>query len=191
MIVNRFGGPEVLTPTRLLDPVPGDGEVVVRHRAIGVNFVDTQHRTGSPYPVELPLVPGIEASGVVEGLGPGVEGVALGDRVAYAGPMAGVYAEAAFVLTHRVHSPTTGDRALVHAAAGGVGSLIVQFLVERGVRVFGTASSDDKLDYLRELRVHLALSSRHDDLATRIREQAPEGVDAVFDSIGRSTFEAT
>src|SRR5215207_9570331 len=86
-------GTEVLRTVRIAVPTSGPGQVLVRHEAIGVNFVDTQHRAGAPYPVELPLIPGIEAAGQVDGVGADVDGIREGDRVAYAGPMVGVYAE--------------------------------------------------------------------------------------------------
>jgi NADPH:quinone reductase len=90
MRIDMHGGTEVLRTVQVPTPAPGPGQVLVRHEAIGVNFVDTQHRAGAPYPVELPLIPGIEAAGRVEGVGAGVEGIREGDRVAYAGPMVGV-----------------------------------------------------------------------------------------------------
>jgi NADPH:quinone reductase len=95
--VDVHGGPEVLRPVTVPVPKPGPGEVLVRHEAIGVNFVDAQHRAGSPYPVHLPLVPGIEAAGSVIEVGQGVETFSRGDRVAYAGPMVGAYSEVSTV----------------------------------------------------------------------------------------------
>ena len=95
--VDVHGGPEVLRCVQVAAPTPGPGQVLVRHEAIGVNCVDTQHSAGAPYPVELPLIPGIEVAGQVVGVGAGVDGIGEGDRVAYAGPMVGVYAELAAV----------------------------------------------------------------------------------------------
>ncbi|HSL57204.1 MAG TPA: alcohol dehydrogenase catalytic domain-containing protein, partial [Acidimicrobiales bacterium] len=97
MQVRGFGGPEVLEVVELPEPTPGLGEVLVDHDHVGVNFVDTQHRAGTPYRVELPLVVGIEAAGRVAAVGAGVTGFAVGDRVAYGGIMPGVYAERAAV----------------------------------------------------------------------------------------------
>jgi NADPH2:quinone reductase len=97
MVVEQFGGPEVLTPRVVDEPIAIPEHVVVQHEFIGVNYVDTQHRAGRPYPVELPLIVGIEAAGVVAEVGEGVTGVAVGDRVAYGGVMPGVYAEWASV----------------------------------------------------------------------------------------------
>jgi NADPH:quinone reductase len=95
--IDVHGGPEVLRPVEVAQPAPGLGQVLVHHEVIGVNYVDTQHRAGAPYPVQLPLIPGIEAAGRVAGVGPGVHRFREGDRVAYAGPMVGVYAQSAVV----------------------------------------------------------------------------------------------
>jgi NADPH2:quinone reductase len=190
--IDAHGGSEVLCPVELAEPSPEPGEVLVRHEVIGVNYVDTQHRAGAPYSVQLPLIPGIEAAGHVAGVGPGVDRLREGDRVAYAGPMVGVYAELAAVpqdvlvpvpdqlpsraaaavllqgmtahaMTHDVHQGSAGEWALVHAAAGGTGSLLVQFLIQ----------------------------SRRVDLVEAVRAIAPGGVDVVFDSVGRASFEAS
>lgn len=218
--VDVHGGPEVLHAVEVTAPTPGPGRVLVRHEAIGVNFVDTQHRAGAPYPVELPLIPGIEAAGQVVGVGPGVDGTRVGDRVAYAGPMAGVYAElaavpqevlvpvpdgvtsqaaaavllqgmTAHVMAHEVHHVSSGGWALVHAAAGGTGSLLVQFLLHQGVRVLATTSSPQKAEYLRGLGVEQVINHRDVDLVEGVRGIVPGGVDVVFDSVGRATFEAS
>jgi len=218
--VDVHGGPEVLRPVTVPEPTPGPGEVVVRHEAIGVNFVDAQHRAGSPYPVHLPLVPGIEAAGNVVEIGEGVQRCRPGDRVAYAGPMVGAYAElatvpeelvvglptgisassaaavllqgmTAHVVTHDVYTPVAGQSGLVHAGAGGTGWLIVQFLMAAGVRVIATASSDEKADALRSLGVADVIVSRRSDVAEAVRRLVPGGVDVVFDSVGRATFETS
>jgi NADPH:quinone reductase len=194
--------------------------VLVRHEVIGVNYVDTQHRAGAPYPVHLPLIPGIEAAGQVTGVGAGVDGLREGDRVAYAGPMVGVYAEVAavpqavlvpipdqlpskvaaavllqgmtaHVMTHDVHHGSAGQWALVHAAAGGTGSLLVQFLLQQGVQVLASASSPQKAQYLRSLGVEQVINHRHADLVEAVRGIVAGGVDVVFDSVGRATFEAS
>src|SRR5689334_13018215 len=100
--VTVCGGPDVLRPVELPQPEPGSGEALIQHAAIGVNFVDTQHRAGTPFAISLPLIPGIEAAGVVAAVGPGVADVQVGDRVAYAGIMPGVYAEYAAVPAERL-----------------------------------------------------------------------------------------
>jgi NADPH:quinone reductase len=218
--IDVHGGPEVLRAVQVAAPDLGPGQVLVRHEAIGVNFVDTQHRAGAPYPVQLPLIPGIEAAGQVVGVGAAVEELREGDRVAYAGPMVGVYAEVAavpqevlvpvpdqlssevaaavllqgmtaHVMCHDVHQGSAGEWALVHAAAGGTGSLLVQFLLRQGVRVLASASSTQKAQYLRSLGVEQVIDHRHADLVEAVRGVVAGGVDVVFDSVGRATFEAS
>jgi NADPH:quinone reductase len=218
--IDAHGGPEVLAVVELAEPVPGPGEVLVRHEAIGVNYVDTQHRAGAPYPVELPLIPGIEAAGQVVATGPDAGFPREGDRVAYAGPMVGVYAElaavpvdvlvpvpdeltskaaaavllqgmTAHVMTHDVHHGSPGESALVHAAAGGTGSLLVQFLIQQGVTVLASTSSEEKAEYLRGIGVEHVINHRQSELVEAVRGIVPGGVDVVFDSVGRSTFEAS
>ena len=218
--VDVHGGTEVLRRVQVAAPIPGPGQVLVRHEAVAVNFVDTQHRAGVPYPVELPLIPGIEAAGQVVGVGAGVEGIREGDRVAYAGPMVGVYAElaavpqevlvpvpdeitsqtaaavllqgmTAHVMTHDVHHGSSGEWALVHAAAGGTGSLLVQYLLQQDVRVLASTSSPQKADYLRELGVEHVINHRDGDLVDGVHGIVAGGVDVVFDSVGRTTFEAS
>jgi len=218
--IDVHGGTEVLRTVQVATPTPGPGQVLVRHEAIGVNFVDTQHRAGAPYPVELPLIPGIEAAGYVDGVGAGVEGIREGDRVAYAGPMVGVYAEraavpqevlvpvpdeitsqtaaavllqgmTAHVMTHDVHHGSSGEWAMVHAAAGGTGSLLVQFLLHQGVRVLASTSSPQKAKYLRGLGVEHVINHRDIDLVEAVHGIVAGGVDVVFDSVGRATFEAS
>jgi NADPH2:quinone reductase len=220
VMIDVHGGTEVLRTVQVATPTPGPGQVLVRHEAIGVNFVDTQHRAGAPYPVELPLIPGIEAAGQVDGVGAGVEGIREGDRVAYAGPMVGVYAElaavpqevlvpvpdeitsqtaaavllqgmTAHVMTHDVHRGSSGEWALVHAAAGGTGSLLVQFLLRQDVRVLASTSSPQKAEYLRDLGVEHVINHRDIDLVEGVRSIVAGGVDVVFDSVGRATFEAS
>jgi NADPH:quinone reductase len=218
--IDTHGGPEVLRAVEVVAPDPLPGGVLVRHEVIGVNDVDTQHRAGVPYPVQLPLIPGIEAAGKVVGVGAGVEEFRVGDRVAYAGPMVGVYAEVAavpaevlvpipkelsfktaasvllqgmtaHVMTHDVHQGSAGEWVLVHAAAGGTGSLLVQFLLHQGVQVLASASSAQKAAYLRGLGVEHVINHRHADLVETVRAIVPGGVDVVFDSVGRASFEAS
>jgi NADPH:quinone reductase len=218
--IDVHGGPEVLRPVEMATPELGPTDVLVRHEWIGVNYVDTQHRAGRPYPVTLPLIPGIEAAGTVGAVGAAVRSFRLGDRVAYAGPMVGVYADQAAVpedvavpvpgtlstrdaaavllqgmtahmVTHDVHAGSSSETALVHAAAGGTGSLVVQFLVQQGTTVVGTASSTEKARFVRSVGARHVLDSRRPDLADAVRALVPGGVDVVYDSVGRATFEST
>jgi NADPH2:quinone reductase len=216
IVVRALGGPEVLTLDSAPVPRPGPGEVLVRLHAIGVNFSDTERRRGVYDPPQLPWIPGNEAAGVVEEAGPGVEQEWLGRRVAFWAPRtSGTYAEYACVtaaalftlvdglefpvaaalpaqgltaygLSHVATTLAPGQTALVHAAAGGVGVLLVQLLQGRGVRVFGTASSEGKLSLVRELgAVPLPYGP---DLPALVRAaNGGHGVDAVFDSVGRAT----
>ena len=216
IIVRALGSPDVLTLGSTEIPQPGPGEVLVRLQAIGVNFSDTERRRGAYDPPELPWIPGNEGSGVVEAVGAGVEPEWRGRRVAFWAPRtSGTYAEYACVLavalfdlmdgldssvaaalpvqgltayglSHVATSLAPGQTALVHAAAGGVGALLVQLLQGRGVRVFGTASSSAKLAFVHELgAVPLPYGTA---LPEHVRAATGgHGVDAVFDSVGRAT----
>jgi NADPH:quinone reductase len=178
--VSRHGGPAELQPVQLADPVAGPGEVLVRNRWIGVNYVDLQHREGQPYPVGLPLVPGTEAAGVVLAAGPGAPAELLGARVAHFGHLAGVYAEltavpaafvvplpedtpldtaaavamsgsTAYVLTREACDLKPGDVVVVQAAAGATGGAVVQLAVAAGAEVIAIASSAAKVAAAKDL----------------------------------------
>jgi NADPH2:quinone reductase len=216
IIAHALGDPDVLTLGSKELPRPGPGEVLVRLHAIGVNFSDTERRRGAYDPPTLPWIPGNEAAGLVEDVGSGVEPEWIGHRVAFWAPRtSGTYAEyacapavalfdlvdglefpiaatlpaqglTAYGLSHAATSLAHGQAALVHAAAGGVGALLVQLLRNRGVRVFGTASSPAKLEFVRDLgAVPLPYGP---DLPALLRAANDgQGVDAVFDSVGRAT----
>ncbi len=217
--VRAVGGPEQLVPAEVEVGDPGPGFARVRLVRIGVNFIDTYHRTGL-YPLPLPFVPGVEAAGVVEQVGPGVGEVAVGDRVAFA-LVPGSYAErclaparqllripdplsfdlaaasllqgmTAHYLTHGVRAPRPGDTALVHAAAGGTGGLLIQCLAAAGVRVIGTCSSDAKAALARAAGAEEVVRYDREDFRERARAfSGGAGVDVVYDSVGRSTFEGS
>jgi NADPH:quinone reductase len=216
--IERTGGPEVLEAVDLPTPSPGAGEVLVRHRAIGLNFIDTYQRTGL-YPTALPAILGREIAGEVEAVGPGVIGFRPGDRVA-SGSAAGGYAEASVQPAHRlVRLPETidfetaaasllkgmtaemlirlwpvrsGDTVLVHAAAGGVGLILVQWLAHLGVRVIGAVGSPEKADLARRHGCAEVLLYREVDVAARVRElTGGEGVRVAYDSVGKDTVEAS
>jgi NADPH2:quinone reductase len=191
----------------------------VRNEAIGVNFVDTQHRAGLNYPVTLRLIPGIESIGIVEAIGPEVTKFMVGARVGNAGFMGGVYAEYSIVPEARlVPIPTTvdpqeavasllqgmtahflildaypvreGETILVHAAASGVGLFLIQMAKQRGVTVIGTVSTTEKAQVAREAGAdHLILSTSTDFESETMRHTDGQGVHAVYDSVGRTTFE--
>ncbi|HVS32221.1 MAG TPA: quinone oxidoreductase [Thermoanaerobaculia bacterium] len=214
--VNTPGGPDVLHYAELDKPSPGDGEALVRLEAIGVNYLDVYHRSGL-YKMPMPFTPGSEGAGVVESAGNGVTGVGPGDRVAYA-MVPGAYAEYAVVpaarlvpipagidgrtaaaavlqgmTAHYLVSSTwplkSGQSALVHAAAGGVGGLLVQMAKARGARVFATASTP-KLEMVRALGADVVIDYTTADFETEvISGTGGKGVDVVYDSVGRTTFD--
>lgn len=214
------GGPEVIQWREVDLPAPGPGEVLVRHEAVGLNFIDTYFRTGH-YPSKLPAGLGMEAAGVVEAVGPDVAALAVGDRVGSIGPGLGAYATAVVAkadtlyrvpegidsrtaaavllkgattefLAERVVRPQAGDWVLVHAAAGGVGLLLVQWLTALGVRVIGTASSDAKLQMAREAGAELALPSDAADLADQVRAATDgKGVRVSYDGVGADTWKTS
>lgn len=218
--VSATGGPEVLQFVDLPAPVPGRGEVLLRIEAIGVNFIDVYHRTGL-YKVDLPFTPGAEAAGVVADVGEGVTRFARGQRVAWGGGMHGAYAEFAVVPESRLvavpegvdsrlaaavtlqgmtaHYLATstcplqqGDTILVHAAAGGVGGLLIQIAKARGARVFGTVSIEEKAVIAREAGAdEVILYTKTNFEEEVLRLTGGEGVRAVYDSVGRTTFLAS
>lgn len=217
---HEHGGPEVLRLEEVPLPEPGKGEARVRVRFAGVNFIDVYRRTGL-YPVPgLPAVPGAEASGVVETVGPGVTEVAEGDRVAF-WDAPGAYAEAvvhraerllalpedvefqagaalplqgmtAHYLTHTIRPLGPGDTVLIHAAAGGVGLLAVQMAKRAGARVIGTCSTEEKAERARSAGADPVIRYTEEDFVERARElTGGEGVDLAIDGVGRATFEGS
>jgi len=217
--VEHTGGPEVLQLVRTPRGDPGPGEARVRVAAAGVNFIDVYFRTGL-YPRPLPFVPGLEGAGRVVAVGPGTSGVAPGDRVAWAtapGSYAGelvapvsalvpvpdavddeqaaaamLQGMTAHYLSHGVRRTVAGDTALVHAAAGGTGLLLVQMLAAAGARVIGTCSSPAKEALAREAGADAVVRYDECDFAEAVREHtAGRGVDVVYDSVGRDTFEGS
>ncbi|MGQ0838540.1 quinone oxidoreductase family protein [Actinokineospora sp.] len=219
VLVSELGGPDVLTHTDVEPREPGPGEVLVRVAAAGVNFIDTYHRTGL-YPLPLPVVLGLEGAGTVEALGADVTDVAVGDRVAWADAL-GSYAEYAVVkassavpvpdgvsdetaaaamlqgltahyLVTSTYPVAVGDTVLVHAAAGGVGLLLVQLAKAHGARVLGTVSTVDKERLARAAGADEVIRYTEQDFAARTRElTGGAGVAAVYDGVGRTTFDAS
>lgn len=218
--VLEHGGPEVLRPTELDDPAPGEGELLVRVAAAGVNFIDTYKRSGL-YPTPTPFIPGEEGAGTVVAAGAGVTGFALGDRVAWTGAL-GSYAQLATVpaaiaiavpaeldnqlaaatllqgmtahyLTTASYHVQPGDTVLVHAAAGGTGLLVTQLAKARGGRVIGTVSTAAKEELARAAGADEVIRyTEVDDLAGRVRElTGGDGVAAVYDGVGAATFDAS
>jgi NADPH2:quinone reductase len=215
--VDTFGGPEVLRLVDLPDPTPGASQLLVRVEAAGVNFIDVYHRSGL-YPNPLPVIPGMEGAGIVEAVGPDTSGFRRGDRIAWSSVL-GSYADhlllpvARAVLVPRgVETRTAaalmlqgmtaqylvtatfplkaGHTCLVHAAAGGVGLLLVQMARQRGARVFGTVSTEEKAALARRAGAdEVILYTREDFLEAVKRLTGSAGVDVVYDSVGKTTFE--
>lgn len=215
--IHAPGGPEVLCCDQVPLPEPAPGEVLLRHIALGVNFIDTYHRSGL-YPLPaLPHALGVEGVGVVEVLGRGVDGLLPGDRVAYAGGAPGAYAEyravpadrlvpvpedlddarAAAVLlrgmtveylVQRCARVEAGMPVLVHAAAGGVGLLLCQWLVHLGAEVIGTVGSQAKALLAQKNGCTHTIVYRREDFVARVRTLTHgKGVPVVFDSVGKAT----
>jgi NADPH:quinone reductase len=221
IVVSRLGGPEVLEWSRKDPGEPGPGQVLVRHTAVGLNFIDVYHRTGL-YPLELPFTPGVEAAGVVERVGAGVHDLEPGDRVAYLlnGPL-GSYCESRVLprdrlfelpdaiddatgaaimlkgctveyLVRRTFPVKQGDWTLVHAAAGGVGLLMCQWLAALGAHVIGTVGSEEKAELVRANGCEHPILYRSEDVAARVNEITNgRGVDVAYDSVGKDTFEGS
>jgi NADPH2:quinone reductase len=217
---HSFGGPEVLCYETVELGEPGPGEVRIRHTAIGLNLIDTYHRSGL-YPLELPSGLGSEAAGVVEELGPGVESLRVGDRVAYTGRPAIAYSQArnwpadravlipedisdeqaaavllkgltAWYLLRRSYPVKSGDTVLLYAAAGGVGSLLSQWASHLGVTVIGIVSTEAKAELAsRQGCAHVLLTAEK-DIPARVRAlDGGEGVADVYVSVGKDTFFAS
>ena len=214
--ISTTGGPEVLEYVEVERPTPREGEALVRIEAVGVNFIDVYHRTGL-YKLNLPLIPGSEAAGIVEEVGANVSDVKRGDRVAYA-MVPGAYAQYAVapvaqlvpipdgidtrtaaaatlqgMTAHYLCASTfplrEGHTALIHAAAGGVGGILVQMAKQRGARVFGTASTS-KLDIVRGDGADAAIDYTKSDFEAEVmRLTGNKGVDVVYDSVGKTTFD--
>ncbi|MBP5858357.1 SRPBCC family protein [Marivibrio halodurans] len=219
MVMTAHGGPEVLERQTVEVPAPGPGEVRLRHTAIGLNFIDVYCRTGYFRLVDPPGILGMEAAGVVTDVGPGVHGLGEGDRVGYACPPPGAYAErrtmaadllvplpddipdetaaagllkgmtAAFLL-HDVHRVTEGDTILVHAAAGGVGTLLCQWGRRLGATVIGTAGGPEKTRRARENGCAFPIDTTRQDFVAAVRDITDgRGCDVVYDAVGRDTIE--
>lgn len=219
-VIERTGGPEVIGWSDVELAQPGPGEVRMRNTAVGLNYIDTYHRSGV-YSVQLPSGLGSEAAGVVEEVGQGVSGLRPGDRVATFGPARGAYATArnlpavellhlpddvddrtaaavllkgctAEFLAERCARVEAGSTVLVWAAAGGVGQLLVGWLKAIGATVIGVAGTDEKAERVRELGADHVLLYRREDVAARVREiTGGAGVDTAFDSVGAATWEVS
>ena len=218
IIMHQTGGPEVLRWEAYDPGPPQEGEALVRHEAVGLNFIDVYHRTGL-YPVgDLPAIPGMEGAGRVEAVGPGVSEVAVGDRVAYAGLPPGAYAVRRRIPAHRLvklpedvpsvqaaammlqgmtaryllkgcATVRPGSVILLHAAAGGVGLIASQWAKALGARIIGTVGTPAKADLARAHGCDHTILYGQENFVDRVRELTDgRGVDVVYDSVGQATF---
>jgi NADPH2:quinone reductase len=218
--IHEHGGPDVLKWEDMDIGDPGDGEVHIRHTAVGLNFIDCYQRSGL-YPMDLPLTLGTEAAGVIVAVGPGVEGLAVGQRVAYAGGQMGSYAEeriinagvlvpmpdtiedqtaaammlkgmTAHMLLVKCYPVSAGDTILVHAAAGGVGTILCQWAKHLGATVIGTVGSDAKAEIAKAHGCDHVINYSTEFFTDRVREiTGGAGVPVVYDSVGKDTFEGS
>jgi NADPH2:quinone reductase len=218
IIMQQTGGPEVLRWEPFDPGAPQEGEAIVRHEAVGLNFIDVYHRTGL-YPIgDLPAIPGMEGAGRVEAVGPGVTDIAEGDRVAYAGLPPGAYAERRRIPAHRlVKLPAAittrqaaammlqgmtaryllkgcttiqpGDIILLHAAAGGVGLIASQWAKHLGASVIGTVGTPEKAELAQAHGCEHTILYGEENFVDRVRDLTDgRGVDVVYDSVGQATF---
>ena len=217
---SETGGPEVLKSIERDVPQPQAGEVRVKHTAIGLNFIDTYHRTGL-YPVALPCIPGLEAAGIIDKIGDGVVGFKRGDRVAYGRGPRGAYTEArtiravecvklpdevnddlaaacmlkgmtAWFLLHQTFPVKKGDTVLIHAAAGGVGLILCQWAKKLGARVIGTVGSEHKASLARQHGCDEVIFYKRESIAERMQILTHgQGAEVVYDSVGKDTFIAS
>ena len=215
--IHQTGGPEVLKWEEVSVGDPAPGEARVHHEAVGLNFIDTYHRSGL-YPMPLPMGLGMEGAGVVEAVGSGVSDIKPGDRVAYAGGPIGAYSQVRCLPAHRLlklpesidfktgaammlqgltsayllrrtYRVQPGDAVLIHAAAGGVGLIACQWAKALGATVIGTVSTEAKAELARQHGCDHIIFYAREDVAQRVRElTGGEGVPVVYDGVGKDTF---
>jgi len=218
--IHTTGGPEVLSWAAVDVPAPGPGEALVRHTSIGVNFIDTYHRSGL-YHVALPATLGMEAAGVVEAVGEDVSDLTVGQRVVYGGGPIGAYAEARVMPAHRLvplpdgigdetaaavmlkgmtaqyllrqtHVVQPGETVLIHAAAGGVGVIASRWAKHLGATVIGTVGDDEKAELARSLGCDHVIVYTREDFAARVKAiTGGKGVAVVYDGVGKTTWEGS
>lgn len=214
--VHSVGGPEVLKISDVVLGNPGPGEALIRQTAIGVNYIDIYHRAGL-YPQPMPFIPGMEGAGVVEAVGPDVSNLKIGDRVAYAG-LIGAYTErrlapanrlislpdfisdevaaavmlkglTAQALLRQVHKVGPGETILIHAAAGGLGTILCQWAAHLGATVIGTVSSEAKAARAKASGCHHVIIYTQENFVERVAElTGGRKVSVVYDSVGKTTF---
>lgn len=218
--IHQTGGPEVMKWEDVDVPAPGPGEAQIRHTAVGLNYIDTYHRSGL-YPMQLPVVIGSEGAGVVTAVGPGVSEVKVGDRVAYGNAPIGSYSElrnipagrlvkvpdgisdqqaasmmlkgmTAQYLVRRTYPVKKGDTILVHAAAGGVGLILVQWGKALGATIIGTVGSAEKAKIAKDHGADHVINYREQKFAEEVRKiTGGKGVPVVYDGVGKDTFDGS
>ena len=218
VIISKNGGPEVLELKDIKLDDPKSGEVLIKNEAIGLNYIDTYHRSGL-YPVQLPSKIGMEGAGIIEKIGPGVESFKIGDRVAYASMPIGSYSShrifpikklikvpneielknvvtlmtkgfTVFYLLHKTYPVKIGENILFHAAAGGVGQIFCQWAKSLGCKVIGTVGSDEKIKIAKENGCDHVINYSKENFAEKVKEITNgEGVPVVYDGVGKKTFD--
>ena len=216
--IKKNGGPEVLDIEEITLRKPVKDEVLIEHAAIGLNYIDTYHRSGL-YPLMMPSGLGMEASGIIKEVGPDVSNFSVGDRVAYAAVPLGSYSShriyktknlvkvpkeidlniAAAIMTkglttyyllHKTYPVSSGETILFHAAAGGVGQIFCQWAKSLGCKVIGTVGSEEKVETAKKNGCHEIINYNKEDFSKKVMEiTANKGVSVVYDGVGKSTFE--
>ena len=220
VVIDKTGGPEVLEIKDIKLEDPKSGEVLIKNKAIGLNYIDTYHRSGL-YPVELPSNIGIEGAGIIEKVGPNVENFQVGDRVAYASMPIGSYSThrifptkklvkvpneielenvvtlmtkgfTVFYLLHKTYIVKSGDTILFHAAAGGVGQIFCQWAKSLGCVVIGTVGSDEKIEIAKANGCAHVINYSKENFAEKVKEITNgKGVPVVYDGVGKKTFDGS
>ena len=220
VIINKTGGPEVLELKDIKLEDPKSGEVLIKNEAIGLNYIDTYHRSGL-YPVELPSNIGIEGAGLIEKVGPDVNIFNVGDRVAYASMRIGCFSThrifptkklvkvpegielenvvtlmtkgiTVFYLLHKTYPVRSGETILFHAAAGGVGQILCQWAKSLGCKVIGTVGSDEKIKIAKENGCDHVINYSKENFAEKVKEITNgDGVPVVYDGVGKKTFDGS
>jgi len=218
--IEKTGGPEVLKIETIELGKTGPEEVLIEHKAIGLNFIDTYHRSGL-YPIELPSGIGAEGSGIIKKIGSKVKDFSIGNRVAYAGVPLGAYSSernyptknlvkvpeeidfgvaatlmtkglTAYYLLYKTYPVSSNETLLFHAAAGGVGQIFCQWAKSLGCKVIGTVGSDEKIDIAKKNGCDFVINYSTEDFAKKVLELTKsEGVSVVYDGVGKNTFEGS
>ena len=220
VIISKVGGPEVLELKDIKLEEPKSNEVLIKNEAIGLNYIDTYHRSGL-YPIELPSNIGIEGAGVIEKIGPDVKNFNVGDKVAYASMPIGSYSThrifpikklvkvpkgialenvvtlmtkgiTTFYLLHKAYPVKSGETILFHAAAGGVGQILCQWAKSLGCKVIGTVGSDEKIEIAKSNGCDHVINYSKENFAERVKEITNgNGVPVVYDGVGKKTFDGS